>query len=823
MEAVAGPQLVRRPLVVAAFGFTFGVVAAPGEAVWADVATAVLLAVVAIGLARRGRIIAQVVSLIAFFFAGQAAATLRLPPLETISATGGRLDASIIVEGDVVDAPRMAPDSDRLIIDVVATATAVGRTLTPARGRVEIWIPAAPDAPGGSSAGASPASVRAAPCGRPGDRVRFWGRMQVPEPSLLPGRDSPRLVAARRGVSLVGSIPSPRHCMVVAEAVRPGLRVTMERFRGAIHDAIDRALPPGRAAVVRAFATGERAGISRSVAHAFNDSGLSHLLAVSGLNLAIIAGLFAICLAWVLRWFPAVTLGFGALRLASVIAIPFVVLYTLIVGASPSAIRAAIMVIALLGAQLVRRISEPWSALALALLVMLAWDPASLGDVSFQLSFAAVAALLRLYPAMRARWAATLLRWPWWSRWPVDVALASAAATIGTAPLVARHFQRMSLAGLLANVPAAPLASLVLVPLSLAGGVLGTVHDGLAQPVLQLAGYAAEALTALATTAASMPGAAIRVPQPSALECILFYVGTIGLSLRPASRRARRIGFVAFMALAVIFTTLQLSRRWTDDLRVTFLPVGQGDGAVVEFPGGHVMVVDTGPAYGDFSAAETVMIPYLRYRRITSIDTLVLSHAHADHTGGLATFEREFDIAEVWFTDDVREVESAVLEPMARLKRRWPIQPRSIGGVQVTVLSPVTTASAAAKVNDGSIVLRLDYGRRAIVLAGDAERDAEASMVDQSLAPVDVLKAGHHGSRTSSTDVFLERLRPAHVVVPVGRANRFGFPHPEVLARFARIGAQVWRTDEHGEIVVTTDGDTLTVTPHRQASDTAPR
>jgi competence protein ComEC len=799
------PQLVRRPLVILAVAFCVGALL-PADRPVLEVSVAVAFALGAAALAWQRHVVAALALPLVFLLAGLAASALRLPPAETASAVvdlDGK-DAAVL-EGVIAEAPEVSPRSTRLLLDLVATATVPAGPMAPVRGRVSLFVVPAEGGP-------------PVECGEAGDRVRVFARLRPIEDRTFPGGLPRRALAARRGVALLGHARGADRCVVLgpAEGFAPGR--AMERVRGALHQAIDRALPGSSAGVVRAFATGDRAAIDRATSDAFADAGLSHLLAVSGLNLAIVAGLSLVALGWLLRRSERVALGPGVARTSALVAAPFVVLYTLLVGASPSAVRAAVMVLALLGAQATHRSDEAWSSLALAVIVMVAWDPTTLGDVSFQLSFAAVAALLRIYPALRARVGQRLEQRPRLVRLGAEVALASLAATIGTAPLVARHFGRLSLIGIVANVPAAPLSSLVLVPLSLVGGLLGLFSEALAAPVLTLAGWAAEALVAMARFFASLPLAAVRLPSPTILECLLFYGATIGFSLLPRRRWARRMAWGSLLALLVSFGGAWASRQLSRELEVTFLPVGQGDAVLVDLPGGTTMLVDTGPPGEEVDAAERVILPFLRHERIVSLDYVVLTHPHADHTGGLRALAEAVPIGEVWWTGDRRDVEEALLAPLSKLRARVVgagVPALQVGDATVEVLGPVRPASSWPVVNDGSVVLSVGLGARRILLGGDAERAAEASLIESAGHRLrsDVLKLGHHGSATSSTEPFLEAVGAATAVITVGRGNVYGLPHREVLRRVEGRGMAVFRTDEDGAVTVRTDGEALSVTP----------
>lgn len=776
------PVLLERPLAIAAVAFLLGILSG-GTVLSVSLAAFFAAAALSGWVIRRRSAFALLAIPACFFTAGGVSRALaersRPPGLDVEPGL------ELVIQGTVVGAPERAVEEDRLELDLEAYATDRRGPFQPARGRVRVVVP----------------KSNGPPCGEAGDRLRAIARVFPRDrgTSFEP-KDSPIAFA---------TVPSPLACARVEQNAKNDPASWMERERSGIHRAIDRHLSGPRAAIVRAFATGDQSGIPRAIAADFQASGLSHLLAVSGLNLAIIAGLFVVLLAAVFRRIPRIALGIGVARLSALPAIPFVLAYTLLVGASASAVRAAIMVLVLLVARIISRESDPISALALALLLMLAADPGAVADVSLELSFAAVLALLYLQPIVSRR--LRLEKAPRVLRWPLEIAAASFVAALATAPITAHHFQQLSLIGVFANVPAHPIASFVLVPLALLGGLAGLVSDAIAAPILWVAGVAADGLMALAHAAARTPYGTVKLFAPNVFECAVFAAMLIAIAAEK-----KRAAIACAIVLGVEVAGVEVARRLSTELRVTVLPVGQGDSIVVELPGGDTWVVDTGPGASAERrpAAEKVLIPFLASRRVHRIDRLIISHPHGDHAGGLAELRARVPIDSLWWTGEQRESGPEILGAFAELDR-GAIASEHRGGVHVEVLGPLDPDPK--KVNDGSIVLRLSYGARAIVLAGDAERAEESSML-ASCAPclsADVLKLGHHGSKTSTSEELLDAVAPRIAIASLGRGNRFGFPHRAVTDRLTARGIPLYRTDLHGAITVITDGTDLEVRPEK--------
>jgi competence protein ComEC len=259
-------------------------------------------------------------------------------------------------------------------------------------------------------------------------------------------------------------------------------------------------------------------------------------------------------------------------------------------------------------------------------------------------------------------------------------------------------------------------------------------------------------------------------------------------------------------------------------LRVTFLEVGKGDAMVIETPAGKTLVVDAGGVFGEGDdQGRRVVAPFLRSRGIARIDTLLLTHPHPDHVGGAKTLIEQFPVGLV--LDNGVNADSALVRPYRSAAKERGIPCREVRrgatldadqGVTISALAP-TAETLRGKVNNTSIVLRVEYGRTALLLTGDAEADAESEMIrsGQPLA-CDVLKVGHHGSRASTSEEFVAAARPRYAVISVSANNRMGYPHPEVLERLEKTGARLYRTDRNGAVTCLSDGASVHIETARR-------
>lgn len=472
-------------LPVLAASFALGLSVGPGGGLGMLLGLAALAALMAAGLGPRAplAIVALAVA------AGALAAALRPPPSEDVLRA--LPEAVGVVEGWIVEAPELGAEREVQTLEILAAAPGPLMDLHPARGRARVFIARRLDARRGPPR-----------CGLPGDRVRLWAKLHRPDPPRFLGDRDGLAQATIQGVALLGSASGPERCQVMLSGERRGLREAILLRRERIRAAIFELLEPEPAALVAAFAIGDRAGVEASLLADFGSSGLLHLMAVSGLNLAVVVGGITWLARRLLCLTPLTTRALGPARAAALIGLLAAVLYTGLVGAPASAVRAAWMVAYALLATLLRRRATLGGAISFGVLWAGAVEPRILSDVSFQLSLAAVMGLSWLgrpfEPWLRARppLLAAVLR----------TLLATPLATLATLPIAARAFGSVSLLGLLSNIPAAPLGGVALVPAALLGGLLAPEAPALARPLLALAAWLTSLLAALASAFAGLPG-----------------------------------------------------------------------------------------------------------------------------------------------------------------------------------------------------------------------------------------------------------------------------------------------------------------------------
>jgi competence protein ComEC len=327
---------------------------------------------------------------------------------------------------------------------------------------------------------------------------------------------------------------------------------------------------------------------------------------------------------------------------------------------------------------------------------------------------------------------------------------------------------------------------------------------------------------------ASFPYASLYVSTPTVFEIVLFYLLLFSVIHLQKEKRIRYI----FIGLCFVFvfdlTYWNLRDSFQKDLRLTFIDVGHGDSILIEFPKGKKMLIDGGGLYEDrFDIGKNVIAPFLWKKRIRKIDTLVLTHPDPDHLKGLNFIASQFSIGQFWDngfqtgSESYLQLKEILKEKKIETKSlNEEFSPQIINGVEISVLNPLVLNTTQRKVqnlwnlNNSSLVMKLQFKNISILLTGDIEKEAEKQMLKKGfLLHADVLKIPHHGSSSSSSLLFLESVNPTYAILSVGERNIGRLPNPEVLMRYERLGAKLFRTDRHGAITVVTDGNSVKVLP----------
>lgn len=659
-------------------------------------------------------------------------------------------------------------------------------------------------------------------------RVDRWRRGRVvalpvllrrPARYLNHGVPDQEAALARRGITMVGSAKSAllvqvvRHGHLAAEWAGQARAWARRVFEGTVGTRSARS-----SAIARAVILGDRAGLDDETQLRLQEAGTYHVLAISGGNIAILAGVLVGVGRLISRRRSLVNLSVAAALGA----------YAYLVGGGASVNRATAMAAIYLVARAMDHRTPPLNIVAASAGLGVAIDPLMLYDTGAWLTYGATLAILAGVPWLTARvQPATRL-----GRVAFGLFAASLAAELALFPIGAFVFSRVTAAGLVVNFAAIPLMTVVQVcgmALLAAFACAPAAVPALAKTVH----HAAWGLIESARFVDLAPWVTTRLPPPGAMAVALYYAGWViwwavqgrqwpgpgGLAM---GRTARVSALAAVLGTGIwIVAAPAVSARLDRALEVTFIDVGQGDATLVRDPGGHAWLVDAGGAGGGrFDIGRRVIEPVLWASGVRRLSRMVLTHGDADHAGGALAIVRDLSPPEVWEGVPVppdqmlRDVRAAAIAAGAIWRTVQRGDKVASGELQAMIRHPPPADWERQRVrNDDSVVTEFRFGDVSIVLPGDVEASAEAALAAELRpAPIRVLQAPHHGSATSSTWPLICAARPDLVVVSAGRGNRYGHPHRAVLERYQAAGVPVWRTDRDGAITLHTDGRTVRVT-----------
>jgi competence protein ComEC len=636
---------------------------------------------------------------------------------------------------------------------------------------------------------------------RAGRRVAFPATLRRPTTYFDPGVGDAERQLAWRAVALVGSVKSDR--LVEVASVGTPLTEALASVRAATRRAVASSVAPWSArsaAVVDAILIGDRAGLETAVERRLQEAGTYHVIAISGGNIAILAALCIFVLR-LLRCGP---------RISALLVIFMLTSYAFIVEGGSSVARATLMAAIYFAALLFDHRTLPLNVAALTTALLFCVDPLQVVDAGFALTFGATLGILVGMSKF-----SELLPVSAWLRAPAALLVASACAEIALLPISAFVFSRVTFAGLIVNFAAIPLMTLVQMAGMAAVGLSSLWPDG-ARLAGWIAHMAVEGLIGSAALVDIAPWLTRRLAPPPVWVMTVYYASLIVL----ASATCVRLSATLLLAATVwILVTPAFSSK-TQPLRVTFLDVGQGDAAIVQFPDGRTLSIDAGGlASTTFDIGGRVIAPAFWALGVRRLDYMSVTHGDVDHIGGAASVFRDFRPFEVWEGVPVpphaatRELRALADDAGTVWRTLQPADRLSFGKVDLVVHHPPYPDWERQRVrNDDSEVLEIRYGGVSFVFTGDIGRDVEQTIATRvSRAPIRILKVPHHGSATSSSQAFLDALRPDIAVISAGRGNPFGHPVASVLERYRKIGAAIYRTDQDGAVTVETDGNTVRV------------
>lgn len=739
-----------------------------------------------------------------------------------------RRDVALI--GTLARSPEIGPERTTLLMAGQEILAASGQT-TKTSGLIQLSLAAPP-----------PADLR------PGDL--FIARASIgPVPSYgVPGAFNYQEYLAYQGIYASGWIRSPALIMGIKRLTDPTwgekIRYLPETIRYRLSRFLATTMPPPQAGVYQAILLGEMANLSPQVMEDFKASGSFHILSISGLHMALVSLCFTFIFSWLLKRSEWVLLHLPVTKVAALLSLVPLTMYALIAGFNPPVVRSLVMIMVFVLALLVDRQWSIVTNIAIAAFLLLAVNPALLATASFQLTFVAVASIALLAPTLTKIIAQTPTNalpfahraWLSFKKWALASLLVSVAASLGTAPILAYHFNRISLVSPLSTLLIEPFLCLWSLMLGLTACLL-VAWPTLAKLLLDLGGLGIDLSLAIAGHCARLPWSSIWVPTPPLTMIVAWYgVMLLLVNASKISRRAHVIGGVFCMALVTAPFLPTGEKR--PETTLTVLDVGQGSAIVIELPNREVILIDGGrkqsPSATGMNVGENLIAPFLWRQRITRLAMVVCTHPDDDHYNGLPFILKQFRPRTIWINGN--EGHERGYEQMLALARELQVEIKvpTAGMVLAQGAGATLTAltdSQLARVkrtedtekkpspsgNDQSLVLRLTYDQTAFLLPSDIEREAEDALLS-SLPPnlrADVLVAPHHGSATSSSEEFLRAVAPRYVAISAGQNQAGHFPAPEIMARYQRLGLATLNTAERGSLFFQTDGKDIRVQSYR--------
>ncbi|HTY12745.1 MAG TPA: DNA internalization-related competence protein ComEC/Rec2 [Candidatus Omnitrophota bacterium] len=532
----------------------------------------------------------------------------------------------------------------------------------------------------------------------------------------------------------------------------------------------------------------------------YKKAGLAHLLVASGTQVSILIG---VCLAIVRSCDLPIGIGVILTSLANI-------LFALIAGCGPSIIRAAVTgEITLIGLWS-NKDTEAYTSLALSALILMVHDPLVLFDLGFQLTFAATWSLFYLAPRIEEKIRSSFHT----GKLSVFPSLASVclAPILATIPITMFNFNQFSLVAFFVNLLVLPCVEVMTV-LGFASTVIGAIFLPVAAALNGFLYLMLILINEIVYTFTGFPGACLYVAAPPFIAFVVYYL-VLALYFEGKARMKNMIRFAAVAGAILVLASSLAPVIASRQLKVTAIDVGQGDSIFVEAPSGHTMLIDGGPKYKNSDAGRRFVLPFLHAHGINKIDILVLTHPHDDHVGGLVSVMKDLPVGLVLDSGQAH-TSRAYLDFLKTIDRKnIPYKVARAGlnidlgpEMKATVLNPQEPFIEESALNNNSVVIRLVYGKTSFMLDGDLEKEGEQRVMRFANGlRTTILKAGHHGSRTASSQEYLDAVRPEAALISVGVKNQYHHPHPSTLKKFEAMGIKIYRTDRNGNIEVSTDG-----------------
>lgn len=690
-----------------------------------------------------------------------------------------------------------------------------------------------------------------------GDFIRFQSSLRKIENFNNPGGLNYKRLMNLQGIYISGYIHDTSDIILLRKQPSFGVYRMIESFRLYLKRIIGNHAPMPEKSIIEAMTLGNQNEIPSVIRDNFSRTGTSHILSISGLHVGMVAASFFALIFLMLKSSEYLMLKFNIVKIAAGCSFVMVLMYAVIAGMGVTVMRATFMAFIFLLALIIGKQKDLYHTLAIAGLIILAVAPEALFDISFQLSFVSVLAILYITPRLNNFIQHQNLPLPPWLQSPFRYVymtmMVCIAATLGTLPLTVFYFDRVSLVTIAANLIAVPLLGTLTLALAMFFILSAFFSEAIAGYFVQLASFTTRISVEIINHLAGFSWSSFSLSKPSLMEIILFYLLIFFAvqwldELRKRKNRlhfsSRRFAFINYALIFIVFIIganaayLTLRDRLSRDLTVTVIDVGQGNSALLQLPKGKNILIDGGGfSKSSFDVGKGIVAPFLHKQRIRRIETVVVSHPHPDHLLGLIYLLSHFNVEEIWKTtlpvapDIYPEWESAIKKN--RIKTcllNNTAGEKNVNGVRIKILwPPGNLHQSGSKVsheeeNDLSMVIKITYGSVSFLFPGDISSSVENFLVRSGAdLKSDVLIVPHHGSRHASSAEFIRTVGCRYAVVSAGKSNVFRHPHPSVLQRYRQAGVCIFRTDYDGAVTFKTDGhDLRTETFVRKAPNIPP-
>ncbi len=615
-----------------------------------------------------------------------------------------------------------------------------------------------------------------------GEHWRLLVKLKRPHGSMNPGGFDYERNLYRKGISATGYVRRNDVNQVLNDTeIEPSMADRIVRLRQSLSTSLQNVLSKkSHAGIIEALAIGERKRMTSSEWEVLTRTGTIHLVAISGLHIGLVAGFAFLLMRLLVSRIPLLLRSMPVQIPAAAAAIMAALVYALLAGFTIPTQRAFLMVCVVMLSLIQRRTVSASNIIAFSLLVILVFDPMSVLDIGFWLSFAAVAVIL-LAATGRIKSPSVI----------GGTSKVQFVIAIGMLPLMLLFFQRVSLSAPLANVIAVPWVSFITVPSTLLGVITLDIFPLLSKGLLSIASESLDLLWVLLEWLSSQHWAVIETPTPVLWTLIPAAVAAIYL-LMPRGVPARWLAPVLFLPALMVTK----SRPDEGSLNLTLLDVGQGLSVVLQTKN-HSLVFDTGPRYSARSdAGKNIIIPFLKSQGISRVDALIVSHGDNDHSGGANALLNTFPVQMLYSGASTKRWQHKQSIPCnAGQSWQW-------DGIQFEILHPQKNVARGG--NNRSCVLQVRVDDKVILLPADIEKKAEAQLIQYygEQLKSDILIAPHHGSKTSSSSAFMEAVSPELVLIADGYRNRYRFPHYSVIKRYDSDSIKWFETQNSGAISV---------------------